>query len=326
MPISSKPLFSVRHLTTAASLLLSVKRRARRVYFLRAISLRPETLFDTRPEGSEFRAALTGYWEARFASPIPLAKLQPIAAALWSGKQTPHLDSIVNAKNPAQMESAIATLVTHVADEIGSRRLPHHAPWPARKAGTLSDSPAAPCRTTSDLAQLVAQGAVFSTIYADPPWAYGNVASRGAAVNHYPTMTVDAICREPVRELAAPDSHLHLWTTNGFLREALTVIDAWGFRFKSCLVWVKPQMGLGNYWRVSHEFMLLGVRGNLRFRDHSVKSWLEAPRTVHSRKPELVRHLIERVSPGPYLELYGRRLIHSRAWTVYGNELPGGLP
>jgi N6-adenosine-specific RNA methylase IME4 len=76
--------------------------------------------------------------------------------------------------------------------------------------------------------------------------------------------------------------------------------------FKSCLVWVKDEIGMGNYWRVSHEFLLLGVRGSLTFRDRTVPSWIQASRTVHSRKPGLVRMLIERVSPGKYLELYGR--------------------
>ena len=96
---------------------------------------------------------------------------------------------------------------------------------------------------------------------------------------------------------------------------------AWGFRYKSCLVWVKPQLGMGNYWRVSHEYLLLGVRGNLPFRDRTCPSWLLARRTVHSRKPFAFRRLIERVSPGPYLELYGREEQPDSGWTVYGNQV-----
>jgi N6-adenosine-specific RNA methylase IME4 len=140
-------------------------------------------------------------------------------------------------------------------------------------------------------------------------------------VNHYPTISIDAICAEPIDHLVENNAHLHLWTTNAFLREAFDVIDAWGFRFTSCLVWIKGEIGMGNYWRVSHEFLLLGVRGQLTFRDRTVRSWIQARRTRHSRKPGLVRALVETVSPGPYLELYGREDLPNSAWTVYGNQV-----
>ena len=172
-----------------------------------------------------------------------------------------------------------------------------------------------------DLGVLVQQGVKFPTIYADPPWPYSNTAARGAAEKHYRTMTLEQIRNEPVRTLAAEQAHLHLWTTNAFLREAFDVLQAWGFRYKSCLVWVKPQLGMGNYWRVSHEFLLLGVRGNLPFGDRTCRSWLMARRTLHSRKPFAFRALIERVSPGPYLELYGREEQPNSGWTVYGNQI-----
>lgn len=106
-----------------------------------------------------------------------------------------------------------------------------------------------------DLSRLAMEGYRFQTILADPPWRYANTASRGAAENHYSTMTVEAICAEPVSQLVADNAHLHLWTTNGFLEPAFRVIRAWGFEYKSCLVWVKPNIGLGNYWRLSHEFL-----------------------------------------------------------------------
>ena len=173
----------------------------------------------------------------------------------------------------------------------------------------------------ADLQPLVEAGRRFSTIYADPPWPNANQAARGAAAGHYASMTIEQICAEPVGQLASGKAHLHLWTTNGFLREAFAVIDAWGFEYKSCFLWVKPQLGTGNYWRVSHEFLLLGVRGGLRFNEKGVRSWIEAERTRHSEKPEVVRQLIEQVSPGPYLELYGRKEIPDSDWTVYGNQV-----
>jgi len=180
-----------------------------------------------------------------------------------------------------------------------------------------SDSPS----IVRDLATLVECRAKFSTVYADPPWPYSNTSSRGAAENHYRTMTLADIRNEPVKDLVADQAHLHLWTTNAFLREAFDVIRDWGFQYKSCLIWVKPQLGMGNYWRVSHEYLLLGVRGNLPFRDHTFRSWKLAHRTVHSRKPFLFRGLIEQVSPGPYLELYGREEQPRSQWTVYGNQV-----
>jgi len=172
-----------------------------------------------------------------------------------------------------------------------------------------------------DLGILVKCGQKFATVYADPPWPYDNRASRAAAVNHYPTVSVEEICAEPIQDLVEDAAHLHLWTTNAFLREAFEVIDAWGFQYKSCLVWVKDKLGMRNYWRVSHEYLLLGTRGDVGFRDSSIRSWIEADGTRHSQKPAVVRELVERVSPGPYLELYGRQELPDSMWTVYGNQI-----
>ena len=199
---------------------------------------------------------------------------------------------------------------------------PQHEPYQARGDATRSVASRTPLPTiVRDLGRLVAQGVRFPTIYADPPWPYRNVAARGAAENHYRTLTLEEIRNEPVRELAAEKAHLHLWTTNAFLLEAFDVIRTWGFQYKSCLVWIKPQIGMGNYWRVSHEFLLLGVRGHLPFLNRACKSWLVARRTAHSRKPFAFRELIERVSPAPYLELYGREEQPNSDWTVFGNEV-----
>lgn len=172
-----------------------------------------------------------------------------------------------------------------------------------------------------ELSTLIHRELKYSTVHADPPWRYANAASRAAAENHYPTMSLDEICSEPVEHLIENIAHLHLWTTNAFLREAFEVIEAWGFQYKSCLIWIKPQLGMGNYWRVSHEFLLLGVRGSLPFQDKACRSWVLERRSIHSRKPYRIRKLIEQVSPGPYLELYGREEIPNSQWTVYGNQV-----
>jgi N6-adenosine-specific RNA methylase IME4 len=169
------------------------------------------------------------------------------------------------------------------------------------------------------LADLADAGQRFGCIYADPPWQYGNQTTRASTDNHYATMTVAAICAEPVASVAADVCHLYLWTTAGFLREAFEVIDAWGFAYKTNMVWVKPQMGIGNYVRLSHEHLLIGVRGKTRTNGKSQMSWVEANRTEHSRKPDVFRGIVEAMSPGPYLELYGREEV--AGWTVYGNQV-----
>jgi N6-adenosine-specific RNA methylase IME4 len=162
-------------------------------------------------------------------------------------------------------------------------------------------------------------GQKFSCIYADPPWRYSNQSTRASTDNHYSTMTVDEICALPVADLCAERCHLHLWTTNGFLFECQKIFEAWGFTFKSSYIWVKPQMGIGNYWRNSHEFLLLAVRGGMVSQAKDLISWGRFDRAAHSEKPQGIRKLVERFSPGPYLELFGRRRADN--WTVFGNEM-----
>ncbi len=171
------------------------------------------------------------------------------------------------------------------------------------------------------LSDLIERGDVFATIYADPPWRYGNQGTRAATDDHYKTMTVEEICAEPVEQITEDNAHLHLWTTNAFLPEAFAVMEAWGFAYKSCFVWVKPQMGIGNYWRVSHEFLLFGIRGKAPFRARDEMSWAAIDRGQHSAKPDEIRQKIEKVSPGPYLEMYGRESRGLSPWTVYGNQV-----
>jgi N6-adenosine-specific RNA methylase IME4 len=179
----------------------------------------------------------------------------------------------------------------------------------------------------SDLHELVASGRKFGVIYADPPWLYDNQATRASTSDHYAGLTVDQLCDAsimPVRELAADNAHLHMWTTNAFLFDAPRIFAAWGFEFRSAFVWVKPQIGIGNYWRNSHEYLLTAIRGNAkRFNDHSMRSWGEFDRRQHSAKPEEIRSLIERASDGPYLELFGRR--QAPGWTVWGNDVSRDL-
>lgn len=177
--------------------------------------------------------------------------------------------------------------------------------------------------TVESLETLMERGHRFGTIYADPPWPYSNRGTRGAAATNYKTPTLEWIRELPVEQLAADPSHLHLWTTNAFLRDAFDVIKSWGFEYKSCFVWVKPKIGTGNYWRVSHEFLLLGVRGSLTFEDKAQRSWMEHGIGKHSRKPDRIREVVEKVSPSPRLEIFGREAVEG--WAVWGDQMKEDL-
>lgn len=174
-----------------------------------------------------------------------------------------------------------------------------------------------------DLWELVNDGITFGTIYADPPWQYGNQGTRAATDNHYPTMTMDELIALPVGRLAAMPSHLHLWVTSSFLPEGLRLMKEWGFEYKTNFVWKKPQIGLGNYFRMNHEQMLVGVRGSLTFAEHDIPSCQEWDRGRHSAKPDDVRDMVARVSPGPRLEMFARTSRND--WMTWGNQIDKDL-
>ncbi len=178
--------------------------------------------------------------------------------------------------------------------------------------------------TTQDIHTLLDAGKRFGCIYADPPWLYDNQGTRSASGKNYEGLTVAELCDLPIRQLASDAAHLHLWTTNAFIFEAPKIFAAWGFEFRSSFVWVKSKIGIGNYWRNAHEFLLTAVRGDAKhFNDHSLISWIEVDRGRHSGKPEQVRSMLEKASPGPYLELFGR--LPANGWTVWGNEIERNL-
>ncbi|MGE3182605.1 MAG: MT-A70 family methyltransferase [Phycisphaerae bacterium] len=172
---------------------------------------------------------------------------------------------------------------------------------------------------------ILASGRRYGTIYADPPWRYHNRASRGAADKHYPTMTVDEICALPIGGIAATGAHLYLWVTNAFLFNVPKIMRAWGFEYRPHIfAWCKPQMGVGNYWRVSHELCVFGSRpGADPLRDHRIGGWGVFPRGRHSEKPEQVREFIEAASPGPRIELFARN--PAPGWSCWGNQIESNL-
>lgn len=164
---------------------------------------------------------------------------------------------------------------------------------------------------------------VFPVIYADPPWEYEHPISDSRRIeNQYPTMSLDAIMSLPVNDIAADDAILFLWATTPLLRKGLLVMQAWGFDYRTSMVWVKPSIGPGQWVRQRHEYLLIGVRGDIPTPKGEDKpdSVIEAPREEHSKKPEIVYDIIERMYPElPKVELFSRRKREN--WAAWGNEI-----
>ena len=160
--------------------------------------------------------------------------------------------------------------------------------------------------------ELVRERLTFGCICVDPPWRAGSARPPKPRIST--PSTVNQLVNMFVGRLAGPNAHVHLWTTDEHLHDALRVLTAWGFPHRSCLVWVRHSISFGEYWRPAHDYLLLGVRGKLPYRDNSLLSWIEAPTPCDYRRPEEIRRLIECGSPGPYLELFGQR--PRLGWTV----------
>lgn len=165
----------------------------------------------------------------------------------------------------------------------------------------------------------------FRTILADPPWDIQQKGTRGAQ-RHYPLMSLERIKAMPVSDLAAADAHCWLWCTNATLRDGYDVAEAWGFTVRSPLTWIKLRLGLGAYLRNSTEHLLFATRGKAPVKFRSQPTWINAPVQAHSHKPEEQFAVIERISDGPYLELFARRRPPSNApWSVWGNEVDSDI-
>lgn len=176
------------------------------------------------------------------------------------------------------------------------------------------------------------KGRRFAAILADPPWQFqnstGKVAPEHKRLSRYATLSLDDIAGLPVEKIAAETSHLYLWVPNALLPEGLAVMKAWGFKYKSNIVWHKVRKdggsdgrGVGFYFRNVTELLLFGVRGkNARTLQpgRTQVNLLATRKREHSRKPDEQYRIIEACSPGPYLELFARGA--RRGWTVWGNE------
>ena len=162
----------------------------------------------------------------------------------------------------------------------------------------------------------------FATILVDPPWPLQS------GEKHYRTMSLARIKALPVGALAARDAHLWLWTTNALLPTAYEVAEAWGFTVRSPLTWVKFRLGLGGRYQLRNatEQLLFCTRGRAPLGSRSQPTWFNTPVQEHSRKPAEQFAIIERVSPGPYLELFARRRPESnQPWAVWGDQVDSDI-
>lgn len=172
----------------------------------------------------------------------------------------------------------------------------------------------------------------FSTILADPPWQFqnrtGKMAPEHKRLNRYGTMTLDDILSLPVADVVNETAHLYLWVPNALLPEGLSVLAAWGFTYKSNLVWHKVRKdggpdgrGVGFYFRNTTELILFGVRGKDARTLQPGRSQVNIIRSMkreHSRKPDEQYQIIESCSPGPFLELFARG--PRKGWITWGNQ------
>jgi N6-adenosine-specific RNA methylase IME4 len=159
----------------------------------------------------------------------------------------------------------------------------------------------------------------FDIILADPPWNY-DINIRGSPDDHYNVMTNEAI--ENLEIPAAENAILFLWATAPKIQEAIKVLKAWGFTYRSHAVWIKDKIGNGYYFRSQHELLLVGKKGNIPTPQEKDRhsSVIMAATKEHSEKPDIVYQIIEQMYPNrKYLELFARK--EREGWTSWGNEI-----
>lgn len=176
------------------------------------------------------------------------------------------------------------------------------------------------------------KGKKYKTIYADPPWQFqnrtGKVAPEHKRLNRYPTMRLEDIKNLPVNRISDEKCHLYLWVPNALLPDGLEVMKAWGFEYKTNLIWEKVRKdggpdgrGVGFYFRNVTEILLFGIKGGKNRTLDSGRSQVNLIRTMkreHSRKPDEFVDLIENCSSAPYLELFARG--NREKWDMWGNQ------
>lgn len=258
-----------------------------------------------------------------------------------SKRQTSALDDVVDHRRvsewrelrdagPEVVDGAIASAIAEGRAPTKSEILDAAKAIRAEKQeAKRAEKIAATAEIAKSNSALPISGRKYSVIYADPPWSFDVWSGAGkdrAAENHYPTMSQTEIEAMPVASLAANDCALFMWAVMPQLPEALAVIEAWGFTYKTCaFVWLKQTKnedkfatGMGYWTRANAEICLLATRGSPPRLNADVHQVVTSPRLEHSRKPDEVSSRIERLVPGPYIELFSRR--PRDGWDAWGNQ------
>jgi len=186
--------------------------------------------------------------------------------------------------------------------------------------------------TSQDLTEFPGLTGTYSTILIDPPWRFinrtGKVAPEHRRLHRYETMSFEEIGKLPVAKHANDKAHLYMWCPNALLLEALTIMKEWGFKYKTNIVWYKIRKdggpdgrGVGFYFRNVTELLLFGVRGSMRTLKPGRRqvNIMLTRKEEHSKKPQEAYRLIERCSPGPFLELFARERV--RGWHQWGDQV-----
>jgi N6-adenosine-specific RNA methylase IME4 len=158
--------------------------------------------------------------------------------------------------------------------------------------------------------------ASYQTIVVDPPWRFDRQPK--CVRPKYGLLDLECVKRFPIPDLAATNSHLYLWVPNALLKEGCDVMNRWGFDYKTEIIWIKHQMGVGNYYRNSSEPILFGVRGKLPTLRRDVRTWFLADRRQHSRKPDEFYRIVESMSPGPRIDVFSRE--YRPGWDQLGDQ------
>ncbi len=177
----------------------------------------------------------------------------------------------------------------------------------------------------------------YVTVLADPPWQFqnrtGKMAPEHKRLSRYATLTLKEIKELPISSVAAEAAHLYLWVPNALLAEGLQVMEAWGFKYKTNLIWHKIRKdggpdgrGVGFYFRNTTEIILFGIRGKIRTLapGRTQVNIIKTQKREHSKKPDELYDIIEACSPGPYLELFARG--KRKKWDQWGNQVDDYSP
>lgn len=262
----------------------------------------------------------------RAALALELAQVEQARVEARRRKRAGVRATLPEAPRPRDVAARLAGVSVRTVENAHAVREADPELFTAVKAGVLPAHAAAQIvrrrKRYSEIGPALAlPSGVFDVILADPPWELGGASSDRAPENHYPTLPL-----EQIKQLQLPvpsDAVVFLWAVSALLPQALEVLDAWGFVYKTAFVWVKDQWGLGQWVRHRHELLLIGRRGNYPTPEPTARpdSVVEAARGKHSAKPVEVYERIERMYPqARRLELFARGRPRA-GWDAWGNEV-----